>query len=100
MRSQPRSLIPPPRTTTEHDQLLAFIARFCLVLMFPLSCLNKTFDYQSAMAQAAHGWIPLPSTTAALLLVLGEPSRLSVLSASYSVFIVVRRLYCLYFTWS
>src|SRR3954469_25334604 len=71
MRSQPRSLIPPPRTTTEHDQLLAFIARFCLVLMFPLSCLDKIFDYQSAMAQATHGWIPLPPPTAALLLVLG-----------------------------
>src|SRR5215213_3224504 len=71
MRSQPRNLIPTPRTTTEHDRLLAFIARFCLVLMFPFSCLNKMFDYQSAMAQAAHGWIPLPSTMAALLLVLG-----------------------------
>src|SRR4051794_33643984 len=71
MGSQPQNLILPSRITTEHDQLLAFIARLCLVLMFPLSCLNKMFDYQSAMAQAAHGWIPLPPTIAALLLMLG-----------------------------
>src|SRR5499427_2211158 len=69
MKTQPR--IATERTTTEHDRLLALIARFCLVLIFPFSCLNKIFDYQSAMAQAAHGWIPLPPTTAALLLVLG-----------------------------
>ncbi len=72
MRSQPRNLAPDTQDTTrEHNRLLAFIARFCLVLIFPLSCLNKIFDYQSAMAQAAHGWIPLPPTMAALLLVLG-----------------------------
>src|SRR5215831_17452450 len=68
MKTQPLAT---ERTTTEQDRLLASIARFCLVLMFPFSCLNKIFDYQSAMAQAAHGWIPLPPTTAALLLVLG-----------------------------
>ena len=73
MGSQPRNLIPPLRTTTEHGRLLAFVARLCLVLMFPLSCLNKIFDFQSAMAQAAHGWIPLPPTIAALLLMLGLP---------------------------
>ena len=56
---------------TEHDQFLAFIARLSLVLLFPFSVLNKIFDYQSAMAQAAHGWIPLPPSAAALLLVLG-----------------------------
>jgi putative oxidoreductase len=55
----------------EQDRLLAFIARLCLVLIFPFSCLNKIFDYQSAIAQAAHGWIPLPPAVAALLLVLG-----------------------------
>jgi|SRR5271157_2871553 len=71
MRSQPQILVPATgRTTTISDRLLEFIARFCLVLIFPLSCLNKIFDYQSAMAQAAHGWIPLPPTAAALLLVL------------------------------
>src|SRR5215469_10352995 len=72
MRSQPQNLVlAAEQTTTEHHRLLAFIARLCLVLIFPFSCLSKIFDYQSAMAQAAHGWIPLPPTTAALLLVLG-----------------------------
>jgi putative oxidoreductase len=61
---------PTERTTTEHE-ILAFIARLCLVLIFPLSCLNKIFDYQSAMAQAANGLIPLPPAIATLLLVLG-----------------------------
>jgi putative oxidoreductase len=55
----------------EQGPLLAFIARLCLVLIFPFSCLSKIFDYQSAMAQAAHGWISLPPAVAALLLVLG-----------------------------
>jgi len=72
MKTQPRkSVLATEPTTTEQDGLLASIARFCLVLIFPFSCLSKIFDYQSAMAQAAHGWIPLPPTTAALLLVLG-----------------------------
>ena len=48
-----------------------FIARLCLVLLFPFSALNKIFDYQAAMVQAAHGWVPLPPTVAALLLALG-----------------------------
>src|SRR6266851_5856610 len=56
---------------TRQDQFLAFIARLCLVLLFPFSALNKIFDSQSAMAQAAQGWIPLPPSAAALLLVLG-----------------------------
>ena len=30
--------------------------------------LNKIFDHQAAMAQAAHGWIPLPPSLAVLLL--------------------------------
>ena len=66
-----RAALPAERTITEHDRLLAFIPRLCLVLIFPFSCLNKVFDYQSAMAQAAHGWIPLVPAIAALLLVLG-----------------------------
>ena len=53
------------------DQFLAFIARLCLVVIFPFSALNKIFDYQAAMTQAAQGWIPLPPSLAALLLVLG-----------------------------
>ena len=53
------------------DSFLAFIARLCLVVIFPFSALNKIFDFQAAMTQAAHGWIPLPPTLAVLLLVLG-----------------------------
>ena len=72
MRSQPQRLVlGAERITTEHDRLLAFIARLCVVLIFPFSCLNKIFDHQSAMAQAAHGWIPLPPAIAVVLLVLG-----------------------------
>jgi putative oxidoreductase len=56
---------------TEQDQFLAFIARLCLVLIFPFSAINKISDYQSAITQAAHGWISLPPSAAALLLVLG-----------------------------
>jgi len=56
---------------TRESEFLAFLARLCLVLIFPLSALNKIFDYQSAMQQAAHGWIPLPPSLATLLLVLG-----------------------------
>ena len=56
---------------TRQTQLLDFIARLCLVLLFPFSALNKIFDHQAAMAQAAHGLIPLPPSLAELLLVLG-----------------------------
>jgi putative oxidoreductase len=56
---------------TQQNQLLAFIARLCLLLLFPFSALQKIFDPHAAMAQAAHGWIPLPPSAAALLLVLG-----------------------------
>ncbi len=56
---------------TRQTQLLDFIARLCLVLIFPFSALNKIFDHQAAMAQAAHGLIPLPPALAELLLVLG-----------------------------
>ena len=56
---------------TEQNEILAFIARLCLVLIFPISAISKIFDYQSAMAQAAQGWIPLPPSVAVVLLVLG-----------------------------
>ncbi len=56
---------------SEYEQFLTFIARFGLVLLFPFSALNKIFDYPSAMAQAAHGWIPLAPSAATVLLVLG-----------------------------
>ena len=72
MRSQTQNwLLAAEQTTTEHDRILAIIARLCLALLFPFSCLDKIFDYQSAMAQAAHGLIPLTPAPAALLLVLG-----------------------------
>ena len=71
MRSQPRNLVHATERTTPEHEILAFIARLCLVLLFPFSCLNKIFDYQSAMAQAATGLIPLPPAFATLLLVLG-----------------------------
>jgi putative oxidoreductase len=56
---------------SQENQVLDFIARFCLVLLFPFSALDKIFNYQSAMAQAGHGLIALPDTWAAVLLVLG-----------------------------
>jgi putative oxidoreductase len=56
---------------TSQDRFVDFIARLCLVLLFPFSALNKIFDHQAAMAQAAHGLIPLPTAMAELLLVLG-----------------------------
>jgi putative oxidoreductase len=56
---------------TQQNEFLAFLARLCLVLIFPFSALSKIFDYQAAMEQAAHGWIPLPASLAALLLALG-----------------------------
>jgi putative oxidoreductase len=59
------------RLMIQQTQSLAFIARFCLVLLFPFSALQKILDPQAAMAQAAHGWIPLPPSAAAVLLVLG-----------------------------
>jgi putative oxidoreductase len=56
---------------TQENRILDFIARLCLVVLFPFSALDKIFNHQSAMAQAGHGLIALPDTMAALLLVLG-----------------------------
>jgi putative oxidoreductase len=56
---------------TQQNQSLALIARLCLLVLFPFSALQKILDPQAAMAQAAHGWIPLPPTLAGLLLILG-----------------------------
>ena len=82
----------------QENQILDFIARLCLVLIFPFSALDKIFNHQSAMAQAGHGLIALPDTMAALLLVLGRCSaacsRSSGLSAFSSIFIVGRRRSC------
>jgi len=56
---------------SHENKVLDFIARLCLVLLFPFSALDKIFNHQSAMAQAGHGLIALPDTTAVVLLVLG-----------------------------
>jgi putative oxidoreductase len=56
---------------TQQNQFLAVIARLCLLVLFPFSALQKIFDPEAAMAQAAHGWIPLPPSLAGLLLILG-----------------------------
>ena len=72
MRSQSQIWVPAAeQTTTRQDRFLGFIARLCLVVLFPFSCLNKIFDYHSAIAQAANGLVPLPPAAAALLLLLG-----------------------------
>jgi putative oxidoreductase len=56
---------------SHENKVLDFIARLCLVLLFPFSALDKIFNHESAMAQAGHGLIALPKTLAVLLLVLG-----------------------------
>ena len=56
---------------THENRILDFIARLCLVLIFPFSALDKIINHQSAMAQAGHGLIALPDMMAATLLVLG-----------------------------
>ena len=56
---------------TQENRILDFIARLCLVLIFPFSALDKIFNHQSAMAQAGHGLIALPDRWAAVVLVLG-----------------------------
>jgi putative oxidoreductase len=50
------------------DRYLPFIARFCLVLLFPFSALDKIFDYGTAVAQADASVLPVPGW---LLLLLG-----------------------------
>ncbi len=55
----------------QENKPLAFVARLCLVLIFPFSALDKIFNHQSALAQAADGLIALPRSMAVLLLVLG-----------------------------
>ena len=50
------------------DRSLPFIARFCLILLFPFSALDKIFDYGNAVAQADASVLPVPGW---LLLLLG-----------------------------
>jgi putative oxidoreductase len=56
---------------SQANNVVDFIARLCLVLIFPFSALDKIFNHQSAMAQAGHGLVALPPSLAVLLLVLG-----------------------------
>src|ERR1041385_3768893 len=56
---------------TADNRLLGFVARLCLVLIFPFSALDKIFNHASAIAQAKTGWVPLPDSAAEILLVLG-----------------------------
>ena len=56
---------------SQENHVVDFIARLCLVLLFPFSALDKIFNHESAMAQAGHGLIALPPSLAVLLLVLG-----------------------------
>ena len=80
---------------TQENQILDFIARLCLVLIFPFSTLDKIFNHQSAMAQAGHGLIALPEPMAALLLVLG--GMLEVLGSVCILFDFYRRQAALLF---
>ena len=50
------------------DRSLPFIARFCLILLFPFSALDKIFDYGTALAQANSSGLPVSGW---LLLLLG-----------------------------
>jgi putative oxidoreductase len=44
------------------------IARICLVAMFPLSALEKVFNWKTCMIQASSSWIPaVPGLIAAIL---------------------------------
>src|SRR5262249_28118661 len=53
------------------EEFLAFIARLCLVLIFPFSALDKLSNHQSPLHTSAQGLVPLPAPIAVLLLVLG-----------------------------
>ncbi|MCF8534199.1 MAG: DoxX family protein [Reyranella sp.] len=50
------------------DRSLPFVARFCLILLFPFSALDKIVDYGNAVAQADASGMPVPGW---LLLLLG-----------------------------
>jgi putative oxidoreductase len=44
------------------DRILPFIARFCLVVLFPFSALDKILDYGNAVAQADTSGLPVPGS--------------------------------------
>jgi Predicted membrane protein len=77
------------------DRWIPGIARFCLILLFPFSALDKIFDYSSAVAQANQSGMPMPGW--ALLLAGG---CLEVFGSLGILFDVYRRqlalLFCFY----
>jgi putative oxidoreductase len=40
------------------DVAVLLVARICLVAMFPLSALEKIFDWKTSLAQAQSSWVP------------------------------------------
>src|SRR5207249_1443604 len=72
------------RVMNQENKPLAFVARLCLVLIFPFSALDKIFNHKSALAQAGEGLIALPRSMAVLLLVLGGKLRCCSCSMSSS----------------
>lgn len=74
------------------DRWLPGIARFCLILLFPFSALDKIFDYSSAVAQANQSGMPMPGW--ALLLMGG---CLEVFGSLGILFNVYRRPFALLF---
>lgn len=74
------------------DRWLPGIARFCLILLFPFSALDKIFDYSSAVAQANQSGMPMPGWA---LLVLG--GCLEVFGSLGILFNVYRRQFALLF---
>lgn len=50
------------------DRILPFLARACLLVLFPFSALDKIMDYHNAVAQADASGMPIPGS---LLLLLG-----------------------------
>lgn len=49
------------------DRCLPFIARFCLIVLFPFSALDKIFDYSGAVAQANASGMSMPGWVLLLL---------------------------------
>jgi hypothetical protein len=82
------------RDMAENNRLLNFVARLCLVLIFPFSALDKIFNHASAIAQAKTGWVPLPDSAAEILLVLGGMLEVIGPSVFCSAFIADKRRCC------
>jgi putative oxidoreductase len=80
---------------SRQNEFLAFVAQLCLLVIFPFSALDKIFNYQSAMQQAAHGWVALPPSLATLLLVLG--AMLEIVGPMCILFNIYRRQAALLF---